>query len=80
MAKLIQPPTDGERDDSAPAAPQALHSLGAMEGQESSPVGRAGSSGGRSDSSGPHLQQVSRETSSVTPSCAPTLLFVLTTS
>lgn len=39
-----------------------------MEGQESSLVGRAGSSGGRSNSSGPHLQQVRRETSSVTQS------------
>lgn len=45
MAKLIQPPTDGERDDSAPA-PWALHSLGAKEGQDGSLKGRAGSSGG----------------------------------
>lgn len=45
MAKLIQPPTDGERDDFAPAS-WALHFLGAVEGQESSLAGRAGSSEG----------------------------------
>lgn len=57
------------RDDSAPAA-WAMLSLGALEVQESSLVGRAGSSGGRRKSSGPHLQQVRCETSSVTQSCA----------